>query len=103
METLAERAFNDKSVQPPRGYPQGGFNGAKELIKMLDMVIGIVVALIAAVMAIFLILLAINIALVLKLRSITPLSPDAGPAAERVRAHGSEKASDKPPSAGRPG
>jgi hypothetical protein len=52
---------------------------SKELIKLLDMVIGIVVALIAAVMAVFLIILAINVALVRKLRSIMPLSPEAGP------------------------
>lgn len=70
---------------------------------MLDMVIGIVVALIAVVMAVFLILLAINIALVLKLRSIIPLSPDVGPAAERLHAHGSGKVSDNPQSADQSG
>jgi hypothetical protein len=85
------------------GISRRGFNGEKELTKMLDMVIGTIVALIAATLAVFLILLAINIALVRKLRSIIPLSPDAGPAAERLRARGSEKASDKPQSAGRSG
>jgi hypothetical protein len=60
------------------------------LIKMLDMVIGAVAALVATVMAVFLILLAINIALARKLRSVIPLSPDAGPAAGRLRAHSNE-------------
>jgi hypothetical protein len=70
---------------------------------MLDVVISIIIALIAAGMAVFLILLALNIALVRKLRSIIPLSPDTGPAAGRLRAYGSGKARDKPQSARRPG
>ncbi len=70
---------------------------------MLEMVIGIVIALIAAAVAVFLVLLAINVALVLKLRSIIPPSPDTGAAAEHLRERGGEKASDKPQSADRPG
>ena len=46
---------------------------------MPDIVIGAIIALIAAVAAVFLTLLAINIALVVKLRSIIPPSPHAGP------------------------
>jgi hypothetical protein len=45
---------------------------------MLDIVIGAAIALIAAVIAVFLILLAVNVALVRKIRSIIPPSPDAG-------------------------
>ena len=48
---------------------------------MPDIVIGAIIAVIAAVAAVFLILLAINIALVIKLRSIIPPSPHAGPPA----------------------
>ncbi len=70
---------------------------------MLDMVIGAIIALVAAVVAVFLTLLAINVALVHKLRSIIPLSPDAGTATERLRGRGCQKASDKPQSVGRPG
>lgn len=70
---------------------------------MLDMVIAAIIALLAAVIAVVLILLAIDIALVRKLRSIIPLSPDAEPAAGRLRAHSREKASDKPQSADRSG
>ncbi len=70
---------------------------------MVDVIIGIVIALFAAGMAVFLILLAINTALARKLRSIIPLSPDAGPAAGRLRANGSKEASDNPQSAGRSG
>jgi hypothetical protein len=99
---VREHPVRPRLTRFPSGHLQRGFNDEKELIKMLDMVIGAVVALIASVMAVFLILLAINIALVHKLRSIIPLSPDAGPAAERLRAHGSEKAS-KPRSAARSG
>lgn len=58
---------------------------------MLDIVIGVAVALIVAVVAVFLILLAIDIALVRKLRSIIPLSPQAEPAAERPRARAAGK------------
>jgi hypothetical protein len=42
---------------------------------MLDIVIGAATALFAAVIAVFLILLAVNVALVRKLRSITPSRP----------------------------
>jgi hypothetical protein len=70
---------------------------------MLDMVIGATTALAAAVMAVFLTLLAINVALVHKLRSIIPLSPDAGTATGRLHAKGSQRASDEPQSAGSPG
>jgi hypothetical protein len=66
------------------GCPEAEFNDERELIKVLDMVIGAVIALIAAVMAVFLILLAINIALVRKLRSIIPHAPRAGHAAGRI-------------------
>jgi hypothetical protein len=52
----------------------------------LYVLVGAAIALIAAVMAVSLILLAINVALARKLRSIIPPSPDAGPAAERLRA-----------------
>ncbi len=69
---------------------------------MLDVVIGAIMIFIAAVMAVFLIILAINIALVRKLRSIIPPTPDVRPAAERLRANGGEKASEKLQSAGRP-
>jgi hypothetical protein len=58
----------------------------------LHILIGAAIAFIAAVVAVVLILLAINFALVRKLRSIIPLSPDAGPTAERLPAHGREKA-----------
>jgi len=70
---------------------------------MLGMVIGAVIALVAAVMAVFVILLGMNIVLVRKLRSIIPPSPETTPAAERLGAHGSEKASDEPQSTGRSG
>ncbi len=70
---------------------------------MFDMVIGAIIALVAAVVAVFLTLLAINVALAHKLRSIIPLSPDAGTATDRPRVRGSQKASDKPQSVGRPG
>ena len=66
---------------------------------MMDIVIGAAIALIAAVIAVFLILLAVNVALVRKLRSIIPPSPDAGRTAERLPAHRGEKASDEPQSA----
>ncbi len=70
---------------------------------MLDMVIGAIMVLIAAVAVVFLILLAVNIMLVHKLRSIIPLSPGAGPAAERLGSRGSEEAADNRQSAGRAG
>lgn len=56
---------------------------------MLALVIGALIVLIAAVVAVFLLLLALNIALVRKLRSIMPLAPDIGPAAERLSARAS--------------
>jgi hypothetical protein len=45
---------------------------------MLAMVIGAIITIVAAVIAMFLILIAINIALVVKLRSIIPSSPVQG-------------------------
>jgi len=42
---------------------------------MLDIVIDVIIALAAAIIAIFLIIIAINVVLVLKLRSIIPPSP----------------------------
>jgi len=46
---------------------------------MLGVVVGVIITLAAAVMAIFLILIAINIALLVKLRSGIPPSPQARP------------------------
>ncbi len=63
---------------------------------MLDVVIGIVIVLAAGVMVVFLTPLAISFALVLKLRSITPRSPDARSGAERIRPHATDMVSDKP-------
>jgi hypothetical protein len=48
---------------------------------MLDIVAGTILVLIAAVVAVFLLLMAINVALLLKLRSIIPASTRAGPPA----------------------
>jgi len=59
---------------------------------MLATVIVAIVMLAAAVIAIFLILIAVNIALVVKLRSIIPPSPQARPSAALHRAPGSKKA-----------
>jgi hypothetical protein len=59
---------------------------------MLDLVIVAVAALAAAVVAVFLILMAVNIALVVKLRSVIPPSPAARPTAARHHPPGSSNA-----------
>jgi len=59
---------------------------------MLNVVIGAIIALVAAVMAIFLILMAINVALVVRLRSIIPPSPQAKSSAALHRVTSSENA-----------
>lgn len=91
----AETARRNPSTATIWRVSRRGFNEAKELIKMVDIVIGAAITLIAAIIAVFLILLAVNVALVRKLRSIIPPSPDAGRAAERLPAHRGEKATTR--------
>ena len=59
---------------------------------MLNFVIGAIIILAAAAVAIFLILIAINIALVVKLRSNIPPSPHAEPSAALHRRPGGKDA-----------
>jgi len=66
---------------------------------MLDIVIVAIIALIAAVVVVFLILLAINVAIVVKLRSIIPPSSPATPPAARYPVPGSRNAADNYPAA----
>ena len=59
---------------------------------MLDVAIGAIITLTAAFIAIFLILIAINIALVVKLRSGIPPSPHARPSPALHRSLGGNDA-----------